>query len=208
MAHIVRIGPFWFEKKKGVWTEIKVNEVSQIQERYAVLLQKLMSLSNNTGRRNGKNKFPVIFMSLKFSKPAKILGSNIYVIRSAMYCISHASIVWRTGVMNLTLTDTSPKIWLFIRNSKINQISKYLPTRLIRTQRPVCRCFADANERDDTLDDQPLSNLLKEWQLESCIFLDFRVGDLLVVGNIMKLGCPLIFLFYKLEKFNLQALIS
>ena len=41
---------------------MKVNEVSQIQERYAVLLQKLMSLSNNTGRRNGKNKFPVIFM--------------------------------------------------------------------------------------------------------------------------------------------------
>ena len=92
MAHIIRISPFWLKKDRGL-TEIKVNEVSQIQERYAVLLQKLMSLSNNTGRRNGKNKFPVIFMSLKFSKPAKILGSNIYVIRSAMYCISHASIV-------------------------------------------------------------------------------------------------------------------
>ena len=39
----------------------EANEISQIQERYAVLLQKLMSLSNNTGRRNGKNKFPVRF---------------------------------------------------------------------------------------------------------------------------------------------------
>lgn len=48
------------EDRKGL---CEVNEVSQIQERYAVLLQKLMSLSNNTGRRNGKNKFPeVIFM--------------------------------------------------------------------------------------------------------------------------------------------------
>ena len=40
-----------------------VQEVSQIQERYAVLLQKLMNLSTNTARRNGKNKFPeIIFM--------------------------------------------------------------------------------------------------------------------------------------------------
>ena len=37
----------------------EASEISQIQERFAVLLQKLMSLSANTGRRNGKNKFPV-----------------------------------------------------------------------------------------------------------------------------------------------------
>lgn len=48
------------EDRKGLQ---EVNDVSQIQERYAMLLQKLMSLSTNTARRNGKNRFPeVIFM--------------------------------------------------------------------------------------------------------------------------------------------------
>ena len=114
------------------------------------------------------------------------------------------------GVINLTLTGALNTTWKLSAKISIELLLERFTfsPRLIRTQRPVCRCFADANERDDTLDDQPLSNLLKEWHLESCIFLDFRVGDLLVVGNIMKLGCPLIFLFYKLEKFNLQALIS
>jgi len=70
------------EDRKGLG---EVQEVSQIQERYAVLLQKLMNLSTNTARRNGKNKFPEIIFMLSEARCIAFLMRPLFEALNEQY---------------------------------------------------------------------------------------------------------------------------